>query len=426
MGKRAMGQRTSGPDLMSLAPSDVVWSRRDKATSLALLLGAQVAAMSVWFSSSAAMASIKRHAAVTPMQEAVLTNAVQVGFVLGTIVSALLCLADRYDPRRLFGFSALVAAVATGSLVLLPPSGIEVVLLRFLTGVCMAGVYPVGMRMVAAWANRDLGLLIGLLVGALTLGSASPHLLAAYGTLDWRTIYVIAAAGSAIAALLVCIVKLGPNSRRAATVDVSQVAQSWRCPSLRLVNLGYLGHMWELYALWAWLAVFLRHALAGRGFDDPDAEAAWLTFLAIAAGAVGAWLGGLRADRHGRTCVTIGAMAVSGTCAAVAGWLDHAPLIVLMTVVVIWGVAVIADSAQFSASIAELAEPTAIGTLLTAQTCAGFLLTMASIQLLPVVLGHAGWRGAFTMLALGPLVGCLAMWRLRSTPDAKRLAGGKK
>nr|WP_315591432.1 MFS transporter [uncultured Cupriavidus sp.] len=400
--------------------------QRGKLFSIAILLLAEVAAMGVWFSASTAVAVIKREHAISAFDEALLTSAVQFGFVAGTLASALLSLPDRYDLRRLFAGSALVAAIATGALAFLPPVGGTVVVLRFITGMCMAGVYPVGMRLAATWAQRDLGLLIGLLVGALTLGSASPHLVAATGGLEWRLIYAVAAACAAGAAALIGLAGIGPNLRRAARIDLGKIAQAWRQPAVRLANLGYLGHMWELYAMWAWLALFLQQTLAARGMAEARAHAELLTFAVIAIGALGAWLGGWLADRVGRTAVTIGAMAISASCAAVMGWLATAPLTVLITVALIWGVSVIADSAQFSASVTELAEPSSIGTLLTAQTCAGFLLTLISIHLVPDIVALLGWRGGFGMLAIGPALGCIAMWRLRQHPDAVKLAGGRR
>ncbi|MEX3965708.1 MFS transporter [Paraburkholderia sp. EG286B] len=401
-------------------------AQRGKAASLALLLLAQVAAMGVWFSSSTVVVLIKQAHAIAAFDEALLTSAVQCGFVAGTITSALLSLPDRYDLRRLLAGSALVAAVATASLAFLPPVGGAVVALRFVTGMCMAGVYPVGMRLAATWAQGDLGLLVGLLVGALTLGSASPHLLAATGGLGWRTIYGVAAACAACAAVLIGFAGIGPNIRRATRIDVAKVAQAWRRPALRLANLGYLGHMWELYAMWAWLALFLQQTFVARGMAKPRTRAEWMTFSVIAIGAMGAWLGGVLADRVGRTAVTIGAMATSATCAALMGWLAHAPLVVMGAVALVWGVSVIADSAQFSASVAELADPDSVGTLLTAQTCAGFLLTLVSIHLVPYAVAWLGWRGGFGMLAVGPALGCVAMLRLRRHPEAVRLAGGRR
>ncbi|MBC7728946.1 MAG: MFS transporter [Microbacteriaceae bacterium] len=394
--------------------------------SIVVLLLCQVGAMTVWFSSASVVALIKQTQTLAPLQEALLASAVQIGFVTGTLVSALLSLADRYDPRRLFMTSALAASLATGTLAFLDPAEPLVLLLRFVTGACLAGVYPVGMRLAASWANRDLGLLVGFLVGALTLGSASPHAFSAWIHTDWRTVYGVASACAAAAGVGILGCRVGPNIARSTGIDFSKAMQLWRNPAIRLANLGYLGHMWELYAMWAWLAVFLTASFTAIGMPDAKHNASLLTFAAIAAGAIGAWLGGVLADRCGRTALTIGAMACSAGCALVMGWLFGAAPWLLAVVAVVWGITVIADSAQFSASVAELSEPSTVGTLLTAQTCGGFLLTMVSIHLVPELVKAGGWQLAFGVLAIGPLLGCVAMWRLRKRPESLRIAGGKR
>ncbi|WP_246164987.1 MFS transporter [Pigmentiphaga aceris] len=397
-----------------------------KLRSLLILLFCQVCAMSVWFASAAAVPAIKQAVALSSWQEALLTSSVQAGFVAGTVLSALLGLADRYDPRRLFMLSAGVAAAATLTLVVCAPAGVPVYVLRFVTGMCMAGVYPVGMRLAATWAKGDLGLLIGLLVGALSLGSASPHLLAAFGGMQWTSVYLAAAALAAIAAVAINFCGLGPAMTRSVRLNPAAVAQAWRVPALRLANLGYLGHMWELYAMWAWLAVFLHFSFEMNGVNQPWLAAERVTFFAIGAGALGAWAGGWFADRYGRTAVTTLAMFVSASCALVIGWTAGAPTVVVTTLAVIWGISAIADSAQFSASIAELSTPDSIGTLLTAQTCAGFLLTLVSIHLVPPVQALLGWPGAFSMLAIGPALGCVMMLRLRRDPASLKMANGRR
>ncbi|KQW65568.1 MFS transporter [Phenylobacterium sp. Root77] len=393
---------------------------------MAVILIAQVAAMAVWFASAAAASALARSAPLSGFESALLTSAVQAGFVLGTLASAFLGVPDRFDPRRIFMISAIAAGVASLTLAALPPAGAGILGLRFLTGVALAGVYPIGMRLAATWASGDLGLLVGLLVGALTLGSASPHALAAFAHLDWRVIYLAAAGFAVFGGLAILLAGVGPNAPRTVRLQPGRMAQAWRSRPLRLTNLGYLGHMWELYAMWTWLAVFLAESFRRSGVADHHTLAEIVTFGAIAAGALGAWLGGVFADRWGRTTVTIAAMAASGACAALIGWLLDAPPWLVSLVAVIWGVTIIADSAQFSASIAELSEPDSIGTMLTLQTCAGFLLTLVSIQLVAPVAQALSWPAAFTMLALGPLFGCLAMARLRATPDAIRLAGGRR
>ena len=404
---------------------------RGKAASLAILLLAEVAAMAVWFSSAAVVALLRADPTVPVGAAGWLTSGVQAGFVVGTAASAALSLADRFDPRRLFRASALVAAASTAALAVLPPVGVVPVLLRFVTGACMAGVYPVGMRIAAGWARPgkggrgDLGLLIGLLVAALTLGSASPHLVAAMPGVGWRTVYLASAGLAAAAGLGIGAAALGPSMGRAARVDLGRMAAAWQVRPVRLANLGYLGHMWELYAMWAWLGAFLQSSFRASGVAGADARAAAVAFAAVAVGALGAWGGGALGDRMGRTTVTTAAMGVSAACALGIGWMHGGPVWALVAVALVWGVAVIADSAQFSASVAELAPPDAVGTLLTAQTCAGFLLTLVSIQLVPVIVGVAGWPGAFGMLAAGPLLGCWAMQALRRDPAAARLAGGR-
>ncbi len=399
-----------------------------KRGSIAVLLVCEVGAMAVWFASAVAAALIRRNAGDAP-GAAWLTAAVQAGFVLGTAGSAALSLADRFDPRRLFALSALTAAAATGVLAVMPPAGTAQVLLRLLTGMCMAGVYPVGMRLAATWARPgaggDLGLLVGLLVGALTLGSAGPHLLGAVPGLDWRGVYLASAALAAAYGLGIGLCGLGPNHARAARVDLRRMAQAWRSRPLRLANLGYLGHMWELYAMWAWVGPFLLSSFTASGVAQPGARAEGAAFAAIAVGAAGAWGGGVLADRVGRTRVTAGAMLASAACALGIGWLHGGAPAAVVAVALVWGVVVIADSAQFSAGIAELADPASVGTLLTLQTCVGFALTLVSIGLVPVVVGWAGWAGAFTMLAAGPLLGAAAMLLLRADPASARLAGGR-
>ena len=412
-----------------------------KRGSMAVLLVCEVGAMAVWFAAAVAAALIRRDAGLpgagvqavdTLAGAAWLTMAVQAGFVLGTAGSAALSLADRFDPRRLFTASALAAAAATAALAVLPPTGPAPLLLRLVTGMCMAGVYPVGMRLAATWARTakpgaggDMGLLIGLLVGALTLGSASPHLLGAVPGLDWRGVYLASAGMAALCGLGIGLCGLGPNYARAARIDIRRMAQAWRSRPLRLANLGYLGHMWELYAMWAWLGPFLLSSFTAAGVAQPGAVAEAAAFAAIALGAAGAWAGGALADRVGRTRVTAGAMLASAACALGIGWLHGAAPALVVGVALAWGVAVIADSAQFSASIAELADPASAGTLLTLQTCLGFALTLVSIGLVPLVAGWAGWAGAFTMLAAGPLLGAAAMLVLQRDPAASRLAGGR-
>ena len=397
-----------------------------KAFSLAILVVAEVAAMATWFATTASLGAIRAQWSLSPFQEALLTSSVQAGFVAGTLLSALLSLADRADLRTLFSVSALVAALANGAILLFEPTHPAVPLLRFLTGMCMAGVYPVGMKLAATWAKGDLGLLIGMLVAALTLGSASPHAMAAVGGLDWRAPVAGAAVSALAAAMLIRFAKIGPNHAKAPPLRLSNALDAFRRPALRLANLGYFGHMWELYAMWAWIGAFFAASFAARYGDAPPLDPRLATFCVVAIGAVGALGGGFAADRLGRTFVTALSMAVSGLCAAGIGFLFGASIWLVLPLALVWGVTVISDSAQFSAAVTELSDRSLIGTMLTVQTCVGFLITLVSIHLLPYAVDAFGWRFAFLILAIGPFLGVLAMLRLRLRPDAGSMAGGRR
>jgi MFS family permease len=382
--------------------------------------------MALWFSASAVLPSLRAEYDIGPTLASLYTSSVQTGFVAGTLLSAIFGLADRLDMRRFFMSCTLLAAAANAVILLVEPTSPMVIVCRFLTGTAMAGIYPVGMKLAISWAKGDIGLLVGLLVGALTLGSGAPHLFNAFGGIDWRFTIAATSLVALAAAFAINLVRIGPNLGPSPRFDPRIALRAYARPALRLANFGYLGHMWELYAMWAWLALFL-HASFTAHLAEPALWSRLATFAVIGVGgAVGAVLGGVLADRIGRTALTMGAMAASGTCAIVIGFLFGAAPWLVFSVALIWGVVVVADSAQFSASIAELAEPGTVGTMLTMQTSVGFLLTLATVHLVPTMVETVGWSFAFATLAIGPFFGVWAMGRLRAHPDSALIAGGKR
>jgi MFS family permease len=393
--------------------------------ALALLGAAELLAMSLWFSASAVTPALRVEWRLSETAAGWLTTAVQLGFVAGTMLSALLNLPDVLSARRLFTLCAVAGAAVNACFGLFAEGFAVGVALRFLVGFFLAGVYPPGMKVMATWFRRGRGMALGVLVGALTLGKAAPYLFNAVGSADWRANVLLASAAAVAGGLVVLLfVGDGPHALPAAKFDIRQVARVFSNRGVRLANFGYFGHMWELYAMWTWAPVMIRASLAERGAEPSLAEAA--VFVVIGAGAVGCVAAGLWADRVGRTAVTSVAMCVSGACCLGVGFLYGAHPALLLGVAAVWGASVVADSAQFSTCVTELGDPRYMGTALTVQTCCGFLLTTASIYLVPLLADAVGWRYAFAALAPGPLLGTLAMLRLRRLPEAAKIAGGRR
>ena len=396
--------------------------------ALGLLSLAELLALSLWFSASAVLPALSREWGLGDAGRAGLTIAVQAGFIAGTLAAALTNLPDVVPPRALMMWGALAGAVINGVLALATEHLVPALVLRFLTGVCLAGTYPPAMKIAATWFREGRGLAIGLLVAALTVGSATPHLIRGLTDLPWRHTLLAASVLAAAGALAVTLVTEGPYRFPPARFDLKMATAVLRERGPRLACLGYFGHMWELYAMWTWLGAFLAASLETRGggsFAGLNASAATFACVGLAGG-LGAYAGGALADRWGRTALTMAAMALSGLCAVLIGFTFAGPPLATLLVALVWGGTVVADSAQFSTAVTELAPAAYVGTALTTQTCLGFALTMASIWLVPPVVGLVGWHWAFAMLAVGPGLGVLAMGRLRALPEAASMAGGRR
>jgi MFS family permease len=386
-------------------------SRRAR-TQLGLVALVQVFVMALWFSASTIAPALRGELALTPVQGVWLTAIVQVGFAVGAVLSALFTLADRIPANVLIALSAVLGAAATAALALWARDFPSVLVLRLLTGLSLAGVYPPGMKIVVSWLPRVRGAALGLLVGALAVGSAAPQLINGVSTLPWRGVLaaacLLALTGAAVSWTLV---RPGPAPRPAPRPDPRYVLRMFRDTRQRLVNLGYFGHMWELYALWCWLPAYLTASAAVTG-----RFAVGVTGFVVMGvfGLLGCLLGGYWSERHGRALVAMVAMLVSGTCAVLSVLAFVANPVVFLLVLAVWGSSAVADSAQFSAALTEVADQDYVGTALTAQTAIGFLVSVVTIHLLPLLADVVGWRWAVPLLAVGPLLGAAAMGRLRA------------
>ena len=379
---------------------------------LAVLALAMVLGMTPWFSATVAAPGMRAEWNTTPSVSAWLTIAVQLGFVLGTFVSAVLLVSDRFSARRLASASSCLVTIATAALAWRHTGPATAIALCGLTGAALAGVYPPGIKIAAGWWRSGRGTAIGILVGALTIGSAMPNLLRALAPTErWRTIILAAAACALVSASLFGLaVRDGPFQAASAPFNPRALSTVVRNRWVALATAGYLGHMWELYAMWSSIGAFWAFVMAPRALAP--ALAPVFAFMTIASGAIGCVVAGVAADRVGRPIVTIVAMAISATCALAIGFLTTAPLVVVTVVAVVWGISIVADSAQFSAAITELAPSQYVGTAITLQTCLGFLLTIITIRLVPVWVHLWGWELAYVPLAIGPVAGILAMWPL--------------
>ena len=385
---------------------------RSALKALALLAAALVLSMTTWFSATAVVPQLRSDWELGNTAAAWLTIAVQVGFVAGAIIGSALSIADVFPPRVVILVGSIGAAAANALLVAADGTALAIAA-RLATGLFLAGVYPPALKLASTWFQRGRGTALGIVVGALTLGSATPHLVNGLGGLDWHAVVWVTSALTALGGIAVFVlVPEGPFSFPSARFDPAQVGLVLRNRGVRLASLGYFGHMWELYAMWAWFLVFFRATVAG------GSSAAYAAFAVIGIGAVGCYAGGVLGDRIGRAESAAVMMACSGFLALTIGLLVDAPGWIVLLVGLVWGFTVVADSAQFSTLVTEQADQAYVGTALGLQMAVGFALTVVTIWLIPFLESEVGWRWAFAFLAPGPALGILAMLRLRAVSPA--------
>jgi MFS family permease len=391
-------------------------SRSNAWRQLWVVSGVLVLALSVWFSTAAVVPSLAPAWGISTGDASWLTTAVQIGFVAGALLSAGLNLPDRVPIHRLIATGAFAAAISNG-LVPLFAHGLALALpLRFLTGMSLALVYPLGVKLMASWFDSGRALAVGIVVGALTLGSGAPQLVNAFGGLNWRGVLIATSALAAIGGVAATFLEEGPLlGSGGGKLRPGYVVEMFADREQRLINFGYFGHMWELYALWTWLPAFLAASLAASHSDSGRLTVGLISFTVIGlAGFAGCVLGGERGCRLGSLRVARLALLMSGGCCLASALVFGAAPWLLVIVLLAWGFSVIADSAQFSTALSEVADGRYVGTALTIQMAIGFMVTVGSIRTMPLIVDAIGWRWALSTLVLGPAVALLALRGLTS------------
>ena len=372
---------------------------------------ALVAALTTWFSATAILPELVDHLGLSDAQASWLTNMVQIGFVVGALCASALSLPDLIRPSRYVAVSAVIAAVANAA-ILFDIGVVAGFFARFMTGMALSGVYPPALKFIATWFVKGRGLAMGLMVGALTLGSAMPHLVRSFEIgVSWQPVIIVSSILCLMAAVMFAsFLTEGPHGFPKTRFQLNQIGSVLRDKQVMRANLGYFGHMWELYAMWTW---FLSFAMVAPAFVQTGWDASLLTFAVIGIGALGCVLAGQLSDLVGRALTAAGCMAISGLCAALVGFVFDGPAWLFIAVVLIWGLTIVADSAQFSAAVSELAPKSLVGTALTFQMGVGFAITVFAVWVIPIAAhSFGGWQWAFAVLAIGPMIGCLAMLRL--------------
>lgn len=397
--------------------------RKTHTNKLLLISLAMLGAMTTWFSMTAVLPTLIELWDLSSSEVSYITIMVNFGFIVGSLVSAFMNLPDRVQPHILCFWSAMLAGISTILIALLADSLFVALIFRLFTGVALSGVYGPGLKLVSTWFQLRRGMAMGVVVGALTIGSAGPHLFKGFGITSWELVLMITGVCSILSGIFMLFVKVGPYPLPVGAFDPNAIPRAFKNQKVRLANFGYFGHMWELLAMWSWFGLFVAESFRTSGMNIPSSAAALVTFIVIGSGLFGAWFGGVFADRIGREQVTLWSLGVSGTIALFIGFFFGSSPWIVAIFGVIWGVSIIADSAQFSALLTEHTDQRYVGSTLTIQLAIGYVLTIIVIFLVPFVESIVGWKYTFLILLPGPILGFISMFRLHRLKKKEVMVG---